>query len=381
MTVDNTDSEPRARDQCQRFHNRDGGPGQAAAFIPDMGGKYNKIDGDVYVNGEQPDNYDLYYGGYGETTITHEIGHAIGLSHTGDYNATDSEGNPVQPTYDADATFFQDTYQYSIMSYFGADNSGATGFVNWATGGYYQTPQTPMIHDIAAVQSLYGADLTTRTGNTVYGFNSNAGNAVYDFTQNKNPFLSIYDAGGHDTLDLSGFTGDHEILDLRPGAFSTGYNHGDAAQLNAVWGINGSQAFWDAVYDGRTSNPAFLTENIGIAYNTIIEDGKTGTGNDLLQGNDVANVLDAGAGNDTLIGGAGNDKFVFAKDGSTDTINDFATGADKVDLSALSTVGAANVSYSATTHQVQIDTNGDGTADMFINSAHVVNAGDYLFHA
>ena len=108
------------------------------------------------------------------------------------------------------------------------------------------------------------------------------------------------------------------------------------------------------------------------------------------QGNDVANLLDAGAGNDTLIGGlgndtliggAGNDKFVFAKDGSTDTINDFATGADKVDLSALSTVGAANVSYSATTHQVQIDTNGDGTADMFINSAHVVNAGDYIFHA
>src|SRR4029079_1213702 len=183
-------------------------------------------------------------------------------------------------------------------------------------------------------------------------------------------------------LDLSGFTGDHEILDLRPGAFSTGYNHGDAAQLNAGWGINASQAFWDAVYDGRTSNPAFLTENIGIAYNTIIEDGKTGSGNDLVQGNDVANVLDAGAGNDTLIGGlgndtliggAGNDKFVFAKDGSTDTINDFATGADKVDLSALSTVGAANVSYSATTHQVQIDTNGDGTADMFINSAHVVN--------
>jgi len=372
------------------MNTNDSGPGQAAAFIPEYGGKYKKIDGDVYVNGNQPDNHDLYYGGYGQTTITHEIGHAIGLSHTGDYNATDSNGNPVQPTYAHDATFFQDTYQYSIMSYFNSGNSGARGYVNWATGGYYQTPQTPMVHDIAAAQALYGADLTTRTGNTVYGFNSNAGNAVYDFTVNKNPFLSIYDAGGNDTLDLSAFTGDHEVLDLRPGAFSTAYNHGNATDLNAIWGTTFSQATWDAIYDGRTSNPGFLSDNIGIAYNTIIENGKTGSGNDILQGNDVANVLDAGAGNDTLtgglgndtlIGGLGNDKFVFANDGSTDTVTDFQSGADKIDLSGLAGVTAADVAYNATTHQVEINVDHSGAADLFINSANVVNAGDYIFHA
>ena len=364
----------------------DGGPAQAAAFIPVYGGKYHKIDGDVFVNGDQPDNYDLNYGGYGQTTLTHEIGHAIGLSHTGDYNF--AVGGTI--TYAHDAEFFQDTYQYSIMSYFSSAYSGATGYVNWATGGYYQTPQTPMIHDIAAAQALYGADLTTRTGDTVYGFHSNAGNVVYDFTQNKNPFLSIYDAGGHDTLDLSGFTGDHEVLDLRPGAFSTAYNHGNAAQLNAVWETNFSQATWDAIYDGRTGNPGFLSENIGIAYNTIIEDGKTGAGNDILQGNDVANRLDAGAGNDsltgglgndTLTGGAGSDKFVFAKDGSIDTITDFQTGLDKIDLTGLSGVGAGDVSYNAATHQVQVDTDHNGVADLFIISSHAVASGDYLFHA
>ena len=47
--------------------------------------------------------------------------------------------------------------------------------------------------------------------------------------ENKNPFLTIYDAGGHDTLDLSGFTGSHAVLDLRPGSFSTGYGYGDAS--------------------------------------------------------------------------------------------------------------------------------------------------------
>ena len=54
--------------------------------------------------------------------------------------------------------------------------------MNYATGGFFQTPQTPMVDDIAAVQAMYGADLTTRTGNTTYGFNSNAGRDVFDFT-------------------------------------------------------------------------------------------------------------------------------------------------------------------------------------------------------
>ncbi len=368
-----------------------GGPGQAAAFIPQYGGKYNKINGDVYVNAGQPDNYDLYYGGYGQTAITHEIGHAIGLSHTGDYNASDDnngDGIPDPITYANDATFFQDSYQYSIMSYFSHANTGAFGFVNWATGGYYQTPQTPMVHDIAAAQALYGADLTTRTGDTVYGFNSTADRAVYNFSINKNPFLSIYDAGGNDTLDLSGFTGGRITLDLRPGAFSTGYNYGDKAELDAALGISLTQAQWNALYDGRLgSNPGFLSENIGIAYNTTIENGRTGNGNDILMGNDVANRLDGGKGNDVFTGGLGNDTFVFNDIGGTDQITDFARGADKIDLTGIDAIaGGANDAFTflgdsaftghagelrtfvqGTANMLAGDVNGDGVADFLIN--------------
>ena len=61
-----------------------------------------------------------------------------------------------------------------------------------------------------------------------------------------------------------------------------------------------------------------------------------GRGNDVLRGGGGNDRLVGDLGNDTLIGGAGADLFVYRQiDERTDVINDFGTGSDRIDVSAI----------------------------------------------
>jgi serralysin len=300
---------------------------------------------------------------YGYQTYIHEIGHALGLGHQGPYN-----GSAV---YDTNALYADDTWQYSIMSYFSQNNfSGST----------YRYVVSPQMADIYAVGLIYGAATTTRTGDTVYGFHSNAG-AVFDFgAYTRAPAFTIYDSGGNDTLDCSGYSA-AQTIDLHAGAFSS---------------VGG------------------LVNNIGIALGASIENAIGGSGNDTLIANDNGCMLSGGAGNDTLIGGAGSDRliagagidiltgnggadtFVFAvgdssaTSGQHDRITDFVSGTDHIDLSGIDAIigtggydlfrfigaagfdgsaGELDYSYNSTlgVTVVQGDTNGDRVADFAID--------------
>jgi Ca2+-binding RTX toxin-like protein len=66
-----------------------------------------------------------------------------------------------------------------------------------------------------------------------------------------------------------------------------------------------------------------------------IENIYGGAGSDVLLGDGLANALLGGGGNDVLTGGAGADAFVFASLSSgLDTISDFTSGSDHIDVSA-----------------------------------------------
>ncbi len=267
------------------------------------------LSGDVFINPSNGDFSDNSLGSYEFMAVMHEIGHAIGLDHPGAYNGG-------SPTYAADAEYAEDSRQYSIMSYFDSYNTGANHGYTFAS--------SPLLHDIAAAQLLYGANMTTRTGDTVYGFNSNANRDVFHITSaSQSVVFSIWDAGGNDTLNFSGYT------------------KGSVINLNA----------------GTFSNAGGFTKNVSIAAGAIIENAMGGTGKDYIKGNEVSNRLYGNGGDDTLTGGlgrdvmygsAGADDFDFnsiAETGKTantrDVIKDFTHNADDIDLATIDANGAA----------------------------------------
>lgn len=227
----------------------------------------------------------------------HEVLHSIGLSHPGDYNGAGFN-------YDDHAIFLQDTRQYSVMSYWNAAETGADHIVS----GVQHVAQTPLLYDILALQTLYGANMSTRSGDTVYGFNSNTGDSPFNFAVNPSPVIAIWDGNGIDTLDFSGFLG-ASLIDLGEGRFSSG-------------GVG-------------------LTQNVAIAFGAVIENAVGGAEADTLIGNSAANRLDGGSGADAMTGGGGDDTYLVDEAG--DLVVEAAGGGTDLIVSRINFTLRANM--------------------------------------
>ncbi len=274
------------------------------------------INGDAWFRASSLSFADMRPGGYGFYVFLHEIAHAVGLKH--------GHGDNVFGPMTTD----RDSMEFSIMTY--RSYVGASGWITENEPWGYA--QSLMMYDIAALQYLYGADYTTRAGNTVYRWNAKTGQALVDGVAQDAPignrvFWTVWDGGGTDTYDFSNYKTKLSI-DLRPGAWT----RLDAEQI--------AQLGYERAARGNVANALLYDDDL----RSLIENAIGGSGNDIVIGNLAGNVLKGRAGNDrlyglegndTLSGGAGRDVFVFnaspTRD-NADRITDFSVRDDTIYL-------------------------------------------------
>jgi len=153
----------------------------------------------VYINNQVNSGLGNFSPGTnGWTTVLHEIGHALGLKHPGNYNAGMPGNQSGTPPYLPAST---DNHQYSIMSY--KDNSYTTGVTN----------SSYMLYDIAAIQYLYGVNANSSSA-TAGSFNFTNSTPSTTYLQ------TLWSNTGNDQINLTGMR-NSSVVNLNSGSFSS----------------------------------------------------------------------------------------------------------------------------------------------------------------
>ncbi|RLJ67583.1 beta strand repeat-containing protein [Sulfurisoma sediminicola] len=238
---------------------------------------------------------------------------------------------------------------------------------------------------------------------TMYGGNGgdnywvgNAGDVVIDTGTVGTDVVHIYSNSGasHDT----------ESTALR--AFSLASNGMGVDTLDVVSTVAGAQYWFEGnellntiSFDNSVGSSVFMQGGGGndtlLIVNSLTGSSKLdgGAGDDALTGGGSADILIGGMGNDTLTGNGGADVFVFdspATISGSDTINDFVSGTDVLQLTSWAPVDVGNLRigggfttaadgndfliYDSTTGNLYYDADGSGGAFTAVQFATLTGA-------
>jgi Ca2+-binding RTX toxin-like protein len=176
--------------------------------------------------------------------------------------------------------------------------SSAAVLINLKTGGNnVATTDAPTLQtgawrplvDVSGVYSIKGANANS----TLYG---DSHNNTFTYVGGHDVFDG---GGGSDTLDLSGFGSGAVLVNLTVGGNNVATTDAPTLQTGA----------WRPLVDISGVESVILSQ-----------------GNATVYGDTRANVITAGGGNDFMVGGGGNDTFVFRTNFARDTIHDFGPG-------------------------------------------------------
>ena len=306
--------------------------------VPD--GTYETAYGYFNANDASWTQSGLQQGGYGFVTIIHELGHALGLAHPHDGGGSFVDNPQVFPGVDNS----RDTGDFGLNQGIWTTMSYNDGWRTAPSNSYdYGWQGTPMALDIAALQAIYGANMTYNAGGNFY---------TLPGSNNSGTFWScIWDAGGSDWIEAS-HSGSSCTINLNEAPL-VGPNAG-----------------------GYVSRMSGIRGGFTIANGVVIENAEGYIGNDLLIGNQVANVLRGDFGNDTLDGGAGADSLfggnhndVYVVDNSGDQITEDKFGGTDLVKSSLSFNLGANVEHLTLVGTDNLDATGNELANTLTGNA------------